>query len=1541
MLRFFLSLFFLGIVFNSNAQKRNEPVIPSIHPSLRFTENLGQWQSNILFRTQLDGGALFLENDALTFNFYNKKKFRKNYHTPYKGDNLENVIECHAYKIKFNNCNPNPQIVKENMGSDYENFFLGNDQTKWKSNVKNYHRVWYKDLYDNIDYEIITAINGLKYNFHVKAGQTPDVINLQYEGVQQLKLKNGALSYTLVTGEINEQKPYCYQLINGTVKEVICNYKIKDKTLSFEFPKGYNSDYDLVIDPTLIFSAQIGTTADNFGMTATYDNAGNLYSGGTVFNFGFPVTLGAYSTTFNGPSCGGNTDVFLIKYNSTGNQLLFATYLGGTGTEGVNSLIVDNQNNLCFYGTTSSTNFPVTQGCFDNSFNGGNPIFFSSNGLNFYNGTDIYVGKLTSNGSTLLGSTFFGGSDNDGLNYTANPALTNASFCLPTSTIIPVLAPNYGNGTFYNYGDQSRGEIQIDLQNNIYIVSSTRSSNLQFPVNTFDNTLNGLQDGILAKFTPNLSSLSYYGYIGGSNMDASNGLLINSANEVYVTGGTASNDLLLPSFSNVYDPTFNNVIDAYIMRINAAGTAYLGGTYFGTPSYDQSFFIQNDKNNDIYIYGQSQGVITPTAAPTQTTIYSNPNKHQFIARFNSSLSTLQFATTFGANPNAPDISPSAFAVDKCFNIYISGWGGSNIFSAPIPGMPILNPLLGFSNSVVNSDFYLMALSQDATNLLFGSYFGGVNSPEHVDGGTSRFDKRGIIYQSVCAGCNGTQDFPIQPPGTWPCTSGPCAPNTATLLPDTSGGRCNNGVFKINFDLQLTVSTINTNTIGGCAPLAVTFTNATPGTSFIWYFGNGQTNTVSLNPTITYTAAGIYTVSLAVKNPTTCNQTDSSVIFITVLPGPQSAFTASVTQCANTLTVQNNSSGTLTANPYTWNFGDGSPTSTLTTPSHTYAANGIYTVSLLTSASNGCTANTTQTVQVFTFTPSVNTPTVCEGFNTNFTASGGTSYSWSPAANLSATNIANPIVTPTATSIYTITIANNTPGFTCINTTTTQVIMRPKSVANFSLTSVPCTNVVSFTNSSTTAAPSLTVTYNFGDGSPTSTLTAPSHTYANTGTYTISLTAINNFGCTDVITKTVTLLVFNPSVANGGTACKNVPIQLSASGGTSYSWTPSNSLNNPTSATPIANTSSIAGGQGTVIYTVQINNNSAGFNCSQTLTTQINVLPKPTANYSTVINPCGGGATFNDQSQVNINNWLWTYGTTTVTTQNFYNFFSAGYNGTVSLVVTNTDGCKDTIIKPISIAVPPPVTVNNKITICKGGRGQLEATGGYQYQWTPTVGLDVASIPSPFASPSVTTIYSVNITATNSIGQQCNFILTTTVIVTQLSTTSISAVANPVVVTSGNSTTLTYIGSPGALVTWLPPGSTTPNSGYTVTAYPDRPTTYTAVATNGPCKENTTVYVEAYSGGCIDEDVFIPNTFTPNGDGKNDILFVRGIKVDEVYFAVYNRWGELVFETKDKTIGWDGIYKGKPADVGVFGWYLKVKCINGEEAFKKGNVTLIR
>ncbi len=1359
----FILLFLIGSFVDafSQSDSMRHIVTPHVSPSLRFTENLGQWDNNILFRAQLDGGGLYVEKTGLTFNFYDKKKYRSLHHGGVlKAKYKDFTINAHAYKIYFVGANPDPQVEKLQKGTDYENFYIGNDKKKWKSGVNNFHQIWLRNLYNGIDYEAITSTAGLKYNFHVKPNAAIENIKLKYEGVDKIKLKDGALVIKLSVNEIIEQKPYAYQLINGKVKQVVCNYKFKDDVLSFEFPNGYNKDHELVIDPVLVFAAQSGSTADNFGMTATFDAASNFYTGGTCFANGYPVTVGSYSLTYTGAVANGNTDVVITKYNPTGTGLLFSTYIGGSSAEIVTSLIVDNSNNLCFYGATGSSNFPMTNGTYDNTFNGGGVLSFVFNGTTFNNGTDIYVGKFNSSGTTLMGCTYLGGTKNDGVNHvnTLNP--------LPPPN--PPILEYLPDSLQHNYGDQYRGEIQVDVFNNIYIASSTRSSDFPVTPNAFDNTLGGQQDAIVAKFNPALTQLLYSTFLGGSQNDCGNSLIVNNNQEVYVTGGTCSSNF--PTTAGAYATTwFAGIADGYISHLSTTTNSLIQSTFVGSPggNYDQSYIVQTDRNNNIYVYGQSLGNM-PVIPSGTFALYSNPGKHQFITRFNSTLSNINMSTVFGSNPSDCDISPSAFSVDKCDNIYLSGWGGNFLNSVPMSGMPLLNAT---QNTTDNYDFYLMGLSGNASSLLYGSYFGGNLSQEHVDGGTSRFDPRGVIYQSVCAGCGGNDDFPVSP-GAWPNTPG--NPNHAA--------NCNNGVFKINFQLLVTVSTINTNTVAGCLPLTVSFTNATPptgtNTSYIWYLGNGQTTSTTINPVITYTTPGTFTVSLVVSDPASCNIKDSSVTFITVYPKPVSNFSLIATPCTNTIATTNSSTGSFTTNPYSWNFGDGSPVSTATNPPHTYSVSGTYTVSLTVTDINGCTDVKTNTVSMFNFQPGVASGSViCFGESATIAASGGTSYTWSPTSQVSNTSIANPVVTPTTTTIYTVTIFNNT----------------------------------------------------------------------------------------------------------------------------------------------------------------------GGNNCLKTLTTNVVVNPKPTANFNFSVNPCGGGVYFNDLSTVNIASWQWSLSATaTSTVQNPYNFYTNGGTHTVSLITTNTDGCKDTLDQVITVPVPPPVTVNPAKIICKGGSAQLAATGGTSYVWTPSLTLDYSNIANPSATPTISTQYSVVITTTAMIGPTaCAFLLTTSVNVTQLSTTPISAYANPVIVTTGSATTLTYVGDPGAIVTWLPPGSTTPAFGYTVTAYPDRPTTYTAVATLGACKEQVQVSVEAFSAGCIDNDFFVPNTFTPNGDGKNDILFVRGLKVDEVFFAVYNRWGEKVFETTDKSKGWDGIYKSRPADVGVFGWYLKVKCINGEENFKKGNVTLIR
>lgn len=1356
-------LFFLGSFLNLFPQidPDRKIVTPHVDPALRFTENLGQWDDKILFRAQLDGGALYVEKNCLTFNFYDKKKLRSIHHGGFEKKLYKDYnILFHAYKVHFDGCNAAIRSEKYQKGHDYENFYLGNDKSKWKGNVQNYHQIWLKNLYDGIDYEAITSASGMKYNFHLKPNANPQNIKLRYEGANKIKLKDGVITIQLEVNKIVEQKPYAYQLINGIINQVSCKYKLTGNVISFDFPNGYDQNYELVIDPVLVFAAQSGSTADNFGMTATFDLQGNLYSGGTIFDIGYPYVTGSYSNIFNGIPAYGNTDIVLTKYNATGNSLIYSTYMGGMGTEVVSSLIVDKANNLYLYGATGSNNFPITAGAAYPTFAGGQNIGFISNGSVFFNGTDIYISKFNPAGSALLGSTYYGGTGNDGVNYLEGTSV--ASFSLgPAPGTATTNTTNY-DSLQTNYGDTYRGEIQLDTLNNVYIASSTRSSDIPI-VGGFDNTLGGKQDAIIAKFNTNLTSLVYSSYLGGSKNDCGNGLFVLPNFEVFITGGTCSNNF--PVTAAAHSTVYNGgKTDGFLTKVNTLGNTILQSTYVGTNQYDNSFFVQCNVAGQPHIYGQSRGnmpVIVPLSA---TGVFSVANTHQFITKYDNALNTKLMSTVFGGNTSNMDISPSAFAVDECNgNIYLSGWGGNILTNLAMGTMPIFNPTQA---TTTGYDFYLMALTPNAGSLLYGSYFGGGASQEHVDGGTSRFDRKGVIYQSVCAGCWGNQDFPVTA-GAWPGTPG--NPNHSSF--------CNNGVFKIDFKFQNTIATLNTNTISGCPPLTVNFTNGTPGTGYTWYLGPGNTTSTTLNPSVTFPNPGTYTVSLVVHDTTKCVKKDSAVKIITVHPRPTSAFTSTISPCSNTLIATNSSTGAVN---YVWNFGDATPTSTLSNPTHVYGSSGNYTVTLVATNSFGCKDSIKQPVNVFIFNPGVaNGATICEGYTTNVSASGGISYTWSPASQVSNPNISNPIVNPTVTTVYTVSIFNNTNGNNCLANLTTTVIVNPKPAANF--------------------------TYN--------------------------------------------------------------------------------------------------------------------------------------------ANPCGGGVYFNDLSTPDVTTWEWSLSSTpsvTSAVQNPYHFYATGGTHTVVVITTNNYGCKDTANQTLTILTPPPVSVSPAKIICKGGSAQLSASGGISYVWTPTVSLDFPNSSTPNATPTISTQYSVVITSSLFVGgNQCSFLLTTNVNVTQLSAIPIGANANPVIVTTGSATTLTYLGSPGVLVTWLPLGSTTPATGYTVTAYPDRPTTYTAVATLGPCKETATVNVEAYSAGCLDEDVFVPNTFTPNSDGKNDILYVRGIKVDEVYFAVYNRWGEKVFDTTDKSKGWDGIYKSRPADVGVFGWYLKVKCINGEESFKKGNVTLIR
>lgn len=859
----------------------------SIHQA--FVENNGQWEKEILFKSKFQGGNLWVQQHKLLFHLTDYSNLHSSHaNFDFKGNPLE--YKQDVVHLNFLGSNEIKSIAKEKPISAYYNYFIGNDKSKWQGNVKAYSEATLQNLYDGIHLKLIEENAVLKYEFHVEANVNPNLISLEYVGQQNIKInKQGNLIIETKNGIIQENKPYSYQIINGKIIPVKCEFQNLANKISFKLGK-YNPDFKLIIDPILVFATYSGSVTDNFGMTATYGHDGTAYSAGTIYGNAYPTPDNLafdVNSNFTVPNIGGSvtTDVFISKYSQDGTTMLWTTFLGGgddtQGTETAHSLICDKQNNLYIYGATSSLDFPI-QGGFQSNHAGGNQLIVQFNGSNFGNaGTDIYVAKISANGHNLLASTYMGGSDNDGANYT-----------------IFGKNGNYSNVIYYdslttNYGDQFRGEIMLDSLDNCLVASCSRSTN--FPTQSpFQASNAGQQDGVIFKLNSTLSSLLFSSYIGGSNNDACYSVKIDSSYNIVFSGGTSSNNL--PQTAGSFQSTYNGGIsDGFVGKLNTTGTVLQRISYLGTTNYDQAFFVEIDRNDKIFVLGQSRGGLFPVVNAT----FVNPNSGQFIAKLDENLTTIENSTVFGNGNANINISPSAFLVDICGNIYVSGWGANILQGTPLSGMAVSSdafqgtPPSGF-------DFYLMVIERSFNALKYGTYLGGNVAQEHVDGGTSRFDKNGVVYQSVCGGCGGHSDFPTSA-GAW------SSQNLST--------NCNNIIFKFDFELILKAE-FTTDQLQGCTPFQIQLQNTSAASdSYIWDFGNGDTSTVIFNPNITYNSPGTYEITLITLD-SICLLSDTAKITINVGPTLQHLISNDTIMCgSNTIELFSSSFGA--ADVYQW------------------------------------------------------------------------------------------------------------------------------------------------------------------------------------------------------------------------------------------------------------------------------------------------------------------------------------------------------------------------------------------------------------------------------------------------------------------------------------------------------------------------------------------------------------------------------------------------------------------------------------------------
>ncbi|MEN9348531.1 MAG: hypothetical protein RLZZ77_2042 [Bacteroidota bacterium] len=805
-------------------------------------ENRGQWPQHVKASTAIEGGRVFLENNGLTYHFFDLSAISavKNGKAPMPQAS-DVRVKGHVLRMSFLNSAARTQVIKEKMLPTRYNYFLGDDESKWAGACAAYETVTTQEVWPGVDFKLYSNDFFLKYDFVLAPFADFKKIAFRYEYADAVSLENGRLKITTSVGEIWEQQPIAYQYINGEQVRVACEFVLKKGVISFHFPKGYEATYPLIIDPELVFSTYSGSFSDNFGYTATYDSQGFLFSGSSAFGQGYPTTTGAYQTTWGGGdgSFGlAGTDIAISKYDVSGTFMVWSTFLGGENDELPHSLICNEFDELLVYGTSSSANYPTTSGAYDSSFNGGDAFSPQGVGTNYVNGSDIVVTRLNFTGSNLIQSTFIGGNGNDGVNTA------------------PVLK--------FNYADEFRGEIDIDDNGNIVIASSTYSTN--FPtVNPVQGILAGAQDGVVFILNAQLNQMLWSTYIGGSDYDSGYSVCFGNNGEVYVGGGTRSTDFPMPAGG--YQSAFQGgTADGWIHRYTATGELN-GGTFYGSSVYDQVYFVETDAGGHVYLYGQT---LAPDATFVTNAAWSQPNSGMVVSKLSANLQQVDWSTVFGSGNGEPNLSPTAFLVDLCDKIYLSGWGGlvntsSNASTDDTNGMLVTTG--AYQTTTDGSDFYLLVLLDDASDVAYASFYGGNISAEHVDGGTSRFDRRGMIYQSVCAGCGSNDDFPIFPANA--------------NSPTNNSTNCNNGVFKFDFEYPITVAEFNVPPVA-CVNEPVQFTsNAAFAVGYNWNFGDNSPFSTQINPTHIYTNTGTYEIQLIVTNPGTCNVADTLTRIITI------------------------------------------------------------------------------------------------------------------------------------------------------------------------------------------------------------------------------------------------------------------------------------------------------------------------------------------------------------------------------------------------------------------------------------------------------------------------------------------------------------------------------------------------------------------------------------------------------------------------------------------------------------------------------------
>jgi PKD repeat protein len=1013
---------------------------------LRFEANQGQTDNRVRFLSRGSGYTLFLMPTEAVLSVSEPLSKSSDSRNP---DLSRTHYRTSVLRMELSGAKPDSVIAGRDELPGRSNYFIGNDPKQWHTGIPAFKRVTYKDIYPGVDLVYYGNQRQLEYDFVIAPGANPNAIRLNLTGSRQVRIdKQGDVLIRVGSKDLRLGAPNVYQE-DGGKRHAVSGKWLQSRRHQLRFDLGaYDHSKALIVDPTLtlVYSTFLGGSLADVGAAVAVDSLDHAYIAGYTGSADFPSTPNAVQATCHGCTGTGTNNAFIAEIDLTGPTVVYATFLGGSNGDAAFGIAVDSNGDAFVVGTANSTNFPTM-----------NPFQAACAGGCANGNSDSFVTEIGAGGGSLVFSTYLGGTGKEKGNAIALDASGNVYVAGSTSSTDFYNTNGYqtsnGGGTdafvtkFNSSGsallystylggtlDDEAYAIAVDSSNSAYVAGVTYSSN--FPTaSPLQSTNGGNGDGFVTKFNSAGSALAYSTFLGGSALDQVNGIALDSANNVYVVGNTASTNFPTKSaYQASCASCASGTSDAFVTKINTSGSALVYSTYLGGTGLDLGNSIAVDSLGETFVGGQTSSIDFPTANSSYSVNSCNGcTNSAFVTEFDVAGDALVFSTYLGGtaaqSANAIAVDPNGEAVvtgatsstdfpttsNKTQPAY--GGGTDDAFITEFPAAANCTNSFTQADTPTGSTINITLICNGNFFLGNGIQFLGF---QWGDGTQPTGSGSGCPASNGCTVTSGTASFPAS--HTYASNGSYTGTNTVT---DASGNNIITTGFSVTVPLiSITPTTLPGGTVGTTYNQLLTATGGTA--PYTWSVTAGSLAPLTLSSTGlilgTPTTAG--TLSFTVQAKDAMGNTSIQAFSIVIANAPLTIQTQPASQTINsgqtaTMTVgATGGTGTLTYQWYQGSSGittnpiSGATSTSYTTPALT--ATTSYWVQVKDGAehtANSNTATITVVTPPLTITTQPASQTISSGQTATMTvtANGGTgtlTYQWYQGSSGTTTNPIN-------------------------------------------------------------------------------------------------------------------------------------------------------------------------------------------------------------------------------------------------------------------------------------------------------------------------------------------------------------------------------------------------------------------------------------------------------------------------------------------------------------------------------------------------------